>query len=38
MTRDDAFLSELETSLSRHGVPELQAIDAFTPRAGEQAR
>ncbi len=37
-TRDDAFLSELETSLSRNAVPELQAIDAFTPRAGEQAR
>lgn len=37
-TRDDAFLSELENSLSRHAVPELQAIDAFTPRAGEQAR
>jgi hypothetical protein len=37
-TRDEAFLSELETSLSRHAVPELQAIDAFTPRAGEQAR
>ena len=37
-TRDDAFLSELETSLSRSAVPELEAIDAFTPRAGEQAR
>lgn len=37
-TRDEAFLSELETSLSRSAVPELQAIDAFTPRAGDQAR
>jgi hypothetical protein len=36
--RDEAFLSELETSLSRSAVPELQAIDAFTPRAGDQAR
>jgi hypothetical protein len=38
LTRDDAFLSELEASLSRAPVPELRAIDAFTPRAGERAR
>jgi hypothetical protein len=32
-TRDEAFLSELDASLSRAGVPELRALDAFTPRA-----
>jgi len=37
-TRDEAFLSELDASLSRAAVPELRALDAFTPRAGEQAR
>jgi hypothetical protein len=36
--RDEAFLSELDKSLSRAAVPELQAIDAFTPRAGDQSR
>jgi hypothetical protein len=36
--RDEAFLSELDASLSRAAVPELQAIDAFTPRAGDQSR
>jgi len=35
---DEAFLSELDTSLSRPSVPELRAIDDFTPRAGEQPR
>ena len=38
MGRDEAFLSELDASLSRAAVPELQAIDAFTPRAGDQSR
>jgi hypothetical protein len=37
-TRDEAFLSELEASLSRASVPELRALDAFTPRAGVRAR
>jgi hypothetical protein len=37
-TRDEAFLSELDASLSRAAVPELRALDAFTPRAGDQAR
>jgi hypothetical protein len=37
-TRDEAFLSELEASLSRASVPELRALDAFTPRAGDRAR
>src|SRR6478735_1094573 len=32
--RDEAFLSELDASLSRAAVPELRALDAFTPRAG----
>lgn len=38
VTRDEMFLSELEASLARAPVPELRAIDAFTPRAGERAR
>ena len=33
---DEAFLLDLDTSLSRPSVPELRAIDDFTPRAGEQ--
>jgi hypothetical protein len=37
-TRDEAFLSELELSISRDGVPELRALDAFTPRAGDRGR
>ena len=37
-TRDEAFLSELDASLSRAAVPELRALDAFTPRAGDRAR
>lgn len=37
-TRDEAFLSELDASLSRSAVPELRALDAFTPRAGDRAR
>ena len=37
-TRDEAFLSELDASLSRPAVPELRALDAFTPRAGDRAR
>jgi hypothetical protein len=35
---DEAFLSALDASLSRPSVPELRAIDDFTPRAGEQPR
>ncbi len=35
---DEAFLSELDASLSRPSVPELRAIDDFTPRTGEQPR
>ena len=38
VTRDEAFLSELDASLSRGAVPELRALDAFTPRAGDRAR
>jgi hypothetical protein len=38
VTRDEAFLSELDASLSRAAVPELRALDAFTPRAGELPR
>ncbi len=38
VTRDEAFLSELDASLSRAGVPELRALDAFTPRAGDLPR
>jgi len=36
--RDEAFLSELDASLSRAAVPELRALDAFTPRAGDLSR
>jgi hypothetical protein len=36
--RDEAFLSELDASLSRPAVPELRALDAFTPRAGDRTR
>jgi hypothetical protein len=35
---DEAFLSDLDASLSRPSVPELRAIDDWTPRAGEQPR
>jgi hypothetical protein len=35
---DEAFLSALDASLSRPSVPELRAMDEFTPRAGEQPR
>jgi hypothetical protein len=38
VTRDEAFLTELDASLSRAAVPELRAIDAFTPRAGDLPR
>jgi hypothetical protein len=37
-TRDEAFLSELDASLSRAAVPELRALDALTPRAGDRSR
>jgi hypothetical protein len=37
-TRDEAFLSELDASLSRPAVPELRALDAFTPRADDRPR
>jgi hypothetical protein len=36
--RDAAFLSELDASLSRASVPELRALDALTPRAGDLPR
>ena len=36
--RDEAFLSELDASLSRAAVPELRALDGLTPRAGDRAR
>ena len=36
--RDEAFLSELDASLSRTAVPELRALDGLTPRAGDRAR
>jgi hypothetical protein len=38
VTRDEAFLSELDASLSRAAVPELRALDAFTPRASDLPR
>lgn len=34
--QDEAFLSELDASLSRPSVPELRALDELTPRAGER--
>jgi hypothetical protein len=36
--REEAFLSEVDLTLSRPAVPELRALDEFTPRAGDQAR
>jgi len=36
--RDEAFLSEIDDSLSRASLPELRAFEAFTPRAGERPR
>lgn len=35
--RDEVFLSELDASISR-APAELRALDAFTPRAGDQSR
>jgi len=35
--REEAFLSEVDVTLSRPAVPELRALDEFTPRAGEPA-
>jgi hypothetical protein len=35
---DEAFLVDLDASLSRPSVPELRALDDLTPRAGEQPR
>jgi hypothetical protein len=35
--REDLFLSELDASISR-APAELRALDAFTPRAGDQVR
>jgi hypothetical protein len=35
---DEAFLSEVDATLARQSVPELHALDAFTPRAGEVRR
>jgi hypothetical protein len=36
--REEAFLSELDASLSRPSVPELRALDDLTPHAGERRR
>ena len=36
--REEAFLSELDLTLSRPAVPELRALDEFTPHAGDRAR
>jgi hypothetical protein len=36
--QDEVFLSELDASLSRPSVPELRALDDFTPRAGERRK
>jgi hypothetical protein len=33
--REEAFLSEVDVTLSRPALPELRALDEFTPRAGE---
>jgi hypothetical protein len=38
MSGDEAFLTDLDASLSRPSVPELRAIDEFTPRVGELPR
>ncbi len=35
---DEAFLVELDASLTRPSVPELRAFDDLTPHAGEQPR
>ena len=35
---DEAFLIDLDASLSRPSVPELRALDDLTPRAGEPPR
>lgn len=35
---DEAFLSEVDATLARQSVPELHALDEFTPRAGEVRR
>jgi hypothetical protein len=36
--REEAFLSEVDVTLSRPALPELRALDEFTPRAGERGR
>ncbi len=36
--REEAFLSEVDFTLSRPAPPELRALDEFTPRADERAR
>jgi hypothetical protein len=36
--RDEAFLSDVDASLTRASVPELRALDELTPHAGEQPR
>ena len=36
--RDEVFLSELDASLTGAQVPELRALDEFTPRAGDRSR
>ncbi len=35
---EEAFLSAIDDSLTRASIPELRAVDAFTPRAGERRR
>jgi hypothetical protein len=36
--REEAFLSEVDVTLSRPALPELRALDEFTPRAGERVQ
>jgi hypothetical protein len=35
---EEAFLSDIDMTLSRPALPELRALDEFTPRAGDRAR
>jgi hypothetical protein len=35
---DEKLLSDVDATLSRPAVPELRALDEFTPRAGERPR
>jgi hypothetical protein len=36
--REEAFLSEVDVTLSRPALPELRALDEFTPSARDRAR